>query len=82
MHSSLVPWLSPRANESWAGPGNEATPIHMQTGRDREVGHSRVRLGTTPPTGPAPAGLDWCGHCVRVSVKKLGARVWGHALPG
>ena len=30
-------------------------------------------------TGPAPAILDWYGHCVRVSVNKLGGS--GGMLP-
>ena len=29
--------------------------------------------------GPAPAILDWCGHCVRVNVNKLGGS--GGMLP-
>ena len=28
-------------------------------------------------TGPAPTILEWYGHCVRVSVNKLGGGVWG-----
>ena len=31
-----------------------------------------TKLFCHPCTGPAPAILDWYGHCVRVSVNKLG----------
>ena len=39
--------------------------------------HNHQRLGDT--SGPAPAILDWYGHCVRVSVNKAGGS--GGMLP-
>ena len=32
--------------------------------------------------GPVPAILGWYGHCVRLSVNKVGVGGWGHAPPG
>ena len=35
-----------------------------------------------PYSGPAPTILEWYGHCVRVSVNKLGGGVGGGVPPG
>ena len=53
--SNLVPRLSPRANENWAGPGNEA----------RGGGHTYIKVGVGTACVAHSSLLVYSAHAVQ-----------------